>query len=60
MVKIRSVHLKNAPHALIQEITNLLNITAETGNYPKELKIGHLTPIKKTGNQKDLQKILDQ
>ena len=35
--KIRSEHLKNAQHALIQEITNLLNNTAETGNYPQEL-----------------------
>ena len=50
--KIRSEHLKNAPHALIQEITDLLNNTTETGNYPKELKIGHLTPIYKPGKPK--------
>ena len=50
--QIRSEHLRNAPHALIQEITNLLNNTTETGNYPKELKIGHLTPIQKPGKPK--------
>ena len=50
--KIRSEHLKNAPHAIIQEITNLLNNTAETGNYPKELKKEYLTPIQKPGKPK--------
>ena len=50
--KIRSEHLKNAPHTLIQENTDLLNNTPKTGNYPKELKIGHLTLIQKPAKPK--------
>ena len=40
------------PHTIVQEITELLNNTAETGNNPKELKIGYLVPLQKTEKTK--------
>ncbi len=39
--------VKAAPEELHQEIANILNIVAETGNYPKELKHGLLLPLPK-------------
>ena len=49
---IRSEHLKYAPIEIHTEIAELLNSTAENGEYPKEIKIGHLTPLPKPGKPK--------
>ena len=49
---LRAEHLKLAPDSVIDEIANILNIAVETGNYPKELKIGQLVPLQKPGKKK--------
>jgi len=50
--QIRAEHLKCAPSEINQHIANLLNNVALTGEYPKELKIGLLTPLAKPGKIK--------
>ena len=49
---LRAEHLKYAPSEILEEIAVLLNNVAETGNYPKEIKTGHLTPLQKPGKTK--------
>ena len=49
--KITTENLKYAPCTHIH-IAHLLNILAETGDYPKEIKSGLLTPIQKPGKPK--------
>ena len=39
--------IKNAPDEIHEEIANILNIVSESGDYPKELKHGHLLPLPK-------------
>ena len=46
-----SEYLKYAPDTIIEEITHILNETAKTGNFPKELRIGILTPLPKPGKK---------
>jgi hypothetical protein len=55
--KLRAEHLKFAPDEINEHIANLLNNVAETGEYPKEIKTGLLTPLQKTGKRKVPQKI---
>ena len=49
---IHAEHIKYAPSSVHQEIANILNETAETGNYPLELKTGILTPLPKPNKKK--------
>ena len=44
-------YIKYGDDELCQQIAELLNETAETGNYPKELRIGILTPLPKSGKK---------
>ena len=57
---LRAEHLKYAPDLLYEEIAELLNNVVETGDFPKELKIGLLVPLQKPGKKKDHRKISDQ
>ena len=50
--KLRAEHLKYAPSEIKEEIVLLLNTIAETGEYPKEIKLGQLTPLQKPGKPK--------
>ena len=50
---LRAEHLKYAPDLLYEEIAELLNNVVETGDFPKELKIGLLVPLQKPGKKKD-------
>ena len=50
--KLRAEHLKYAPRAIKEEIVLLLNSIAETGEYPKEIKLGQLIPLQKPGKPK--------
>ena len=45
-------HLKYAPKIIHEEIAGLLNQTATSGDYPKQLKQGILTPIQKPVKEK--------
>ena len=49
---LRSEHLKNAPEIIHEHIAHLLNNVAETGEFPKEIKLGLLTPLQKPGKPK--------
>ena len=49
---LRAEHLKYAPDLLYEEIAELLNNVVETGEFPKELKIGLLVPLQKPGKKK--------
>ena len=49
---LRSEHLKNAPEIIHEHIADLLNNVAETGEFPKEIKLGLLTPLQKPGKPK--------
>ena len=52
MDNICAEHLKNGPiEELSKEISELLNETATTGLYPKEIKLGQLTPLQKPGKK---------
>ena len=52
MDNIRAEHLKNGPiDELSNEISEILNETARTGCYPKEIKLGQLTPLQKPGKK---------
>ena len=52
MDNIRAAHLKNGPiEELSKKISELLNETAKTGLYPKEIKLGQLTPLQKPGKK---------
>ena len=44
--------MKYAPSEIKEEIVLLLNTIAETGEYPKEIKLGQLTPLQKPGKPK--------
>ena len=45
-------HLKHGPiEELSKKISELLNETATTGLYPKEIKLGQLTPLQKPGKK---------
>jgi len=58
---IHAEHIKYAPSSIHNEIAEILNETAETGKYPKELKIGILTlpkPNKKKGPRENLRPIM--
>jgi len=48
---INAENIKYAP-CLHTHIAYLLNLIAETGNYPDEIKLGLLTPIQKPGKSK--------
>ena len=39
--------IKEAPEIVFNEIAEILNRAAETGEYPKEIKLGHLLPLPK-------------
>ncbi len=52
MDEIRAEHLKNGPiKELSNEISDILNETAQSGKYPKEIKLGQLTPLQKPGKK---------
>jgi len=52
MDNIRAEHLKNGPvDEISKEISTLLNETAKNGLYPKEIKLGQLTPLQKPGKK---------
>ncbi len=50
--ELSAEYLKYAPTEVHRHIANLLNATAETGAYPKELKQGILTPLEKPGKKR--------
>ena len=50
--KIQAEFLKYAPQSIHQEIANIFNITAETGDVPKALIHGLLCPLQKPGKKK--------
>ena len=50
--KLKAEHLKCAPVEINQIIADLLNNICETGEYPKEISIGLLTPLQKPGKEK--------
>jgi len=50
--ELHSELLKYAPSCVKQEIADILNTVAETGEYPKELRTGILTPLQKPGKKK--------
>ena len=41
----------NGPLEIHKDIRTLLNMIAETSNYPKEMKLGILTPLPKPGRK---------
>ena len=45
--KIPAELIKEAPEIVFNEIAEILNKAAETGEYPKEIKLGHLLPLPK-------------
>ena len=49
---IKAEMLKYAPEIVFEEITNIFNQTANTGEYPKELKQGIITALQKPGKTK--------
>ncbi len=49
---ITAEHLKNGPEVVYQKIAELLNMTAETGDFPHELNCGILVAIQKLGKRK--------
>ena len=53
---LRAEHLKYAPELLAE----LLNNVVETGEFPKELKIGLLVPLQNQERKRNHQKISDQ
>ena len=50
--KLRAEHLKAAPIEIHKEIVALLNNICETGEIPKEIKLGLLAPLPKPGKEK--------
>ena len=48
---IQAEHIKYGPEQMHTEIANMLNTTAKTGQYPKELKHGLLVALQKPGKQ---------
>ena len=54
---LRTEHLKYAPDVIHEHIADLLNSTAETGEYPKEIKLDTLQYCKKQEKRKVHQKI---
>ena len=49
---ITAEHLKNGPDLVYEKIATLLNHTAATGDFPKELNCGVLIPLQKPGKKK--------
>ena len=49
---IHAEHLKNGPSIVLSKIAEILNLIAETGEYPKEIKTGILVPLQKPGKRK--------
>ena len=49
---IHAEHVKYASNSVHETIAEILNETAETDNFPSELKIGVLTPLPKPGKPK--------
>lgn len=49
---IHAEHIKYASQNIHEGIATILNKTAETGDYPNELKMGILTPLPKPGKRK--------
>ena len=43
--------IKHAPKIVYEEIAEILNITAKSGVFPKELRTGILTPLQKPGKK---------
>ena len=50
--QVTSEMIKYGPTELFQEIADILNIVALTGESPKELSIGIITPLQKSGKKK--------
>ena len=50
--RMHAEHVKYANDVTHDVIAQILNETAETGNYPEEIKIGILTPLPKPGKAK--------
>ena len=50
--KLKAEHLKYAPFEISQHIADILNDTCESGEHPKEISIGLLTPLPKPGKPK--------
>ena len=50
--EITAEHLKNGPDLVYEKIATLLNHTAATGDFPKELNCGVLIPLQKPGKKK--------
>ena len=46
---IKAEQLKHGPDVVYQQIADILNITARTGEYPNEIKQGILVPLQKPG-----------
>ena len=49
---ITSEMIKYAPKEIFQEIANIFNLIAETGEYPIELSQGIITPLQKPGKKR--------
>ena len=49
--EITAEHLKNGPDLVYEKIATLLNHTAATGDFPKELNCGVLIPLQKPGKK---------
>ena len=50
--KIHAEYIKYGPSKLHNEISNLLNKTSETGEYPEVLRLGILNPLTKPPKKK--------
>ena len=50
--EITAEHLKHGPDLVYEKIAKLLNHTAATGDFPKEINCGVLIPLQKPGKRK--------
>ena len=50
--ELNAEYLKHAPISIFEEIADILNVTAETGDFPSALVEGLLLPLPKPGKKK--------
>ena len=49
---LNAEYLKYAPESVLNSVAELLNKTADTGDFPEEMKLGILNPLPKPNKKK--------